>query len=221
MLDIGWPELLLVAVITVLVVGPKELPRVLRTVTFWVRRAQGLAREFQTSMNELARETDLEDIKKDIKKATDETVEPLKVENVDSILDPDNSIAGMFTGKAIRAPVSDSENTSDLSDVDDKDSTADLDDTPNNSIDSQADSAHDEHGKQNEETDSENSAPKDRVGGNVADSDDKALPNVKRTSIGVEEIPIDIEPLPATNSTSQTLKESSSEPETIKQRAEA
>ena len=104
MLDIGWPELMLVAVVTVLVVGPKELPRVLRTFTFWVRKMQGMAREFQSGMNELARQSDLDDIRKDMKKVADETVEPLKVDKFDQALDPDNSIAGMFTGKAIRSP---------------------------------------------------------------------------------------------------------------------
>jgi len=104
MLDIGWPELMLVAVITVLVVGPKELPRVLRTVTYWVRKAQGLAREFQTGMNDLARQTDLEEIKKDMKQITEDTTGPLNVKEFDEMLDPDNSVAGMFTGKAIRNP---------------------------------------------------------------------------------------------------------------------
>lgn len=104
MLDIGWPELMLVAVITVLVVGPKELPRVLRTFTFWVRKMQGMAREFQTGMNELARQSDLDDIRKDMKKVAEETTESLNVDKFDKALDPDNSIAGMFTGKAIRAP---------------------------------------------------------------------------------------------------------------------
>lgn len=104
MLDIGWPELLLIGVITVLVVGPKELPRVLRTVTQFVRKAQGLAREFQTGMNDLARQADLDDIRKDMKDVERDTTGQVKIDQFDRVLDPDNSIAGMFTGRPISTP---------------------------------------------------------------------------------------------------------------------
>jgi sec-independent protein translocase protein TatB len=66
MLDIGWQELFIVAVVTVVVVGPKELPRVLRTANQWLRKARSLAREFQSSLDELAREAELDDLKKQI-----------------------------------------------------------------------------------------------------------------------------------------------------------
>ena len=56
MLDVGWQELFLIAVITIIVVGPKEIPRVLRTVTLWVRKVKDMAREFQTSIDDIARE---------------------------------------------------------------------------------------------------------------------------------------------------------------------
>jgi len=66
MFDISWHELLLVAVITVIVVGPKEIPRVLRTVTGAMRKIRGMAREFQSSIDELAREAELDDLKKSV-----------------------------------------------------------------------------------------------------------------------------------------------------------
>ena len=106
MLDIGWPELLLIGVITVLVVGPKELPRVLRTVTGFVRKAQGLAREFQTGMNDLARQADLDDLRKDMKDVERDTTGQLKIDRFDRALDPDNSVAGMFTGRPLSAEAS-------------------------------------------------------------------------------------------------------------------
>ena len=71
MFDIGWQELFLVAVITILVVGPKELPRVLKTVVAGVRKVRGLANDFQRGIDELARETELNDIRKDLEKAAD------------------------------------------------------------------------------------------------------------------------------------------------------
>jgi sec-independent protein translocase protein TatB len=68
MLDIGWVELSIIALITIIVVGPKEIPRVLRTVTQVMRKVRGMASEFQSSIDELARETELDDLKKDIEK---------------------------------------------------------------------------------------------------------------------------------------------------------
>ena len=104
MLDLGWPELLLVGVITVMVVGPKELPRVLRSTLKIVQRVKGLAAEFQSGLGELAKEADLEDIKKDMTAIRQDTEGQMNVHQLDAMLDPDNSIAGMFTGRPIRTP---------------------------------------------------------------------------------------------------------------------
>ncbi len=72
MFDIGWPELMLIAVITVLVVGPKELPRVLRNFTMWIRRLREIASDFQSGLDDLAREAELEEIQKDLAENTPE-----------------------------------------------------------------------------------------------------------------------------------------------------
>lgn len=71
MLDIGWQELFLIAVVTIIVVGPKEIPRVLRTVTLWIRKVKDMAREFQSSIDDIAREAELDDIKKQLAEAQD------------------------------------------------------------------------------------------------------------------------------------------------------
>jgi len=68
MLDIGWNELLIVALITILVVGPKELPHVLRTVTQFVRKMRAMASEFQSGLDDLAREAELQELKQSIEK---------------------------------------------------------------------------------------------------------------------------------------------------------
>ena len=60
MLDIGWSELLVIAVVLIVVVGPKELPGVLRTFGKWMGKARSLSREFQNNLNQLAREVDEE-----------------------------------------------------------------------------------------------------------------------------------------------------------------
>ena len=64
MFDIGWSEMAVIAFLTLIVIGPRELPQVLRTVGQWVRKAQSLAREFQRGLDDMAREADLEDAKK-------------------------------------------------------------------------------------------------------------------------------------------------------------
>ena len=64
MLDIGWTELLVIGVIALLVVGPKDLPRVLRYVGYWMGKARSMAREFQRAIDQYAKEADLDDVKK-------------------------------------------------------------------------------------------------------------------------------------------------------------
>lgn len=66
MFDIGWQELFIVGLITIIVVGPKELPRVLRTATLWIKKIKGMAREFQDGLEDLAREADLDDLQKEL-----------------------------------------------------------------------------------------------------------------------------------------------------------
>lgn len=66
MLNIGLPELLIVGLIAVLVVGPKELPRAIRGVSKVVKQARGLAREFQSGIDDIVRESELEDLRRDV-----------------------------------------------------------------------------------------------------------------------------------------------------------
>ncbi|MEC8202850.1 MAG: Sec-independent protein translocase protein TatB, partial [Pseudomonadota bacterium] len=77
-------ELFLIGLITILVVGPREIPRVLRTVVAAVRKVRGLANDFQRGIDELARETELDEIRRDIEKGAtldlerelEETIDP-------------------------------------------------------------------------------------------------------------------------------------------------
>jgi sec-independent protein translocase protein TatB len=62
--DIAPTELLLVAVVALVVIGPKDLPRVLRTVGQWMGKARGVARQFRSGFDEMVREADLADMEK-------------------------------------------------------------------------------------------------------------------------------------------------------------
>ena len=57
------PELLVVAALALIVIGPKDLPRMMRSVGKFVGQARGLARQFQDSMNDAAREADLDEFR--------------------------------------------------------------------------------------------------------------------------------------------------------------
>ncbi|MFK7867426.1 MAG: Sec-independent protein translocase protein TatB [Alphaproteobacteria bacterium] len=69
MLDIGKAELLVVVVILLLVVGPKELPRLLRSIFGMVRKVRSMANDFQNQMEDMARDADLNDVQNTIKAA--------------------------------------------------------------------------------------------------------------------------------------------------------
>lgn len=83
MFDIGWSELAVIAVVALVVIGPKDLPKVLRTVGQWVAKARAVARDFQNSVDEMAREADLQDVKKHIDDLRNTNVSSLIEKHVD------------------------------------------------------------------------------------------------------------------------------------------
>lgn len=89
MFDIGWPELFIVALITIIVVGPKELPRVLRTVTLWIRKMRAMARDFQDGIDDLAREADLDDMRQQIEGSAELDLE----DDFEKSIDPTGELA--------------------------------------------------------------------------------------------------------------------------------
>jgi sec-independent protein translocase protein TatB len=64
MFDIGWSEFVVIAVVALIAIGPKELPGVLRMVGQWVAKARKMAAEFQGQFNEAMREAEMADLKK-------------------------------------------------------------------------------------------------------------------------------------------------------------
>ena len=66
MFDIGWSELLIIAVVAIIVVGPRDLPRMLRTVGQYVGKARRMAGDFRTQFDDALKEADLDDLKKDV-----------------------------------------------------------------------------------------------------------------------------------------------------------
>jgi sec-independent protein translocase protein TatB len=66
MFDIGWGKIVIIAVIALIVIGPKELPAVLRTVGQWMGKIRRMAAEFQGQFQEAMREAEMADLKKSV-----------------------------------------------------------------------------------------------------------------------------------------------------------
>ena len=71
MFDIGWSELVVVAVVALIAIGPKELPGVLRMVGQWMGKARKMASEFQGQFQEAMREAEMADLKKSFDEVKD------------------------------------------------------------------------------------------------------------------------------------------------------
>jgi sec-independent protein translocase protein TatB len=66
MFDISWTEFLLIGIVALVVIGPKELPGVMRTMGQWTRKVRGMATEFQNQFQEAMREAEMADLKKQV-----------------------------------------------------------------------------------------------------------------------------------------------------------
>jgi sec-independent protein translocase protein TatB len=66
MFDLGWGKLILIGIVALVVIGPKELPGALRTLGQWMTKIRRMASEFQNQFHEAMREAELADLKKDV-----------------------------------------------------------------------------------------------------------------------------------------------------------
>jgi sec-independent protein translocase protein TatB len=95
MFDIGWSELLVIGVVALVVIGPKDLPKALKMVGFWVRKARQVSGEFRASIDQMVREAELEEVRQQVKKATELDIE----KEFKDTVDPTGSLA-----EAIKPP---------------------------------------------------------------------------------------------------------------------
>src|SRR5215469_15840958 len=66
MFDISWTEFLLIGIVALIVIGPKELPAVMRSLGQWTRKIRSLAADFQNQFHEAMREAEMADLKKQV-----------------------------------------------------------------------------------------------------------------------------------------------------------
>jgi sec-independent protein translocase protein TatB len=69
--DFGWTEILLIGTVALIFIGPKDLPKALRVAGYWVRKARTLSREFQSSIDQMIREAELDEMRQELKKVSE------------------------------------------------------------------------------------------------------------------------------------------------------
>jgi len=83
MFDIGWSEMAVIAVVALVVIGPKELPGALKTFAYWAKQARKMAREFQSGVDEIVREAELEDARKAVTSVSSRSVNQMLEKSID------------------------------------------------------------------------------------------------------------------------------------------
>jgi len=66
MIDLSWSHILIVLVVALVVVGPKDLPRLMRTLGRWMAKARAMADQFRKSFDEMARQSELDELRAEI-----------------------------------------------------------------------------------------------------------------------------------------------------------
>ena len=69
--DLSMTELMLIGVVALVVIGPKDLPKALRVAGYWIGKARTLSREFHSSVEQMIREAELDEMRQELKKATE------------------------------------------------------------------------------------------------------------------------------------------------------
>lgn len=88
MFDMSWSELMLIAIVALIVIGPKDLPRMVKIFASFARKARGLAREFQSGIEEMSREAELDSIKSEIDAAASTDLKA----HIENTIDPGGAL---------------------------------------------------------------------------------------------------------------------------------
>jgi len=102
MFDIGGWEFLIIVIVAIVIIGPKDLPGLIRSLVGWVRKARELAREFQSGIDDLAEEVELEKIgdefRNDIGLGETGDIGNTIHQEITSAIDPDGDVTEAFEG---------------------------------------------------------------------------------------------------------------------------
>ena len=106
MLDIGFPEFLLISFVLLIVVGPKDLPKVLRSITSFIRKIKSMASQFHSGIDDLANEAEISDLRKEVNKIDNKTLIEDQISEI-------KEIEGDVNIKSIKKDVNDIKNVRD------------------------------------------------------------------------------------------------------------
>jgi sec-independent protein translocase protein TatB len=84
MLDIGFPEFLLISFVLLIVVGPKDLPKVLRSIKSFITKIKSMASQFHSGIDDLANESEISNFRKEVSKIENN---PIIVKEINEIKD--------------------------------------------------------------------------------------------------------------------------------------
>jgi sec-independent protein translocase protein TatB len=98
--DIGWSEMAVILLVALVVIGPRDLPRVARTMGKWVAKGRAMAREFQTALEDMAREAELDKVKTEIEKAGRTNLG----KSIEKTIDPTGELGQAFDPNAKSKP---------------------------------------------------------------------------------------------------------------------
>ncbi|HEX2529176.1 MAG TPA: Sec-independent protein translocase protein TatB [Geminicoccus sp.] len=84
----GWSEMAIIVVVALVVVGPKDLPRLARTLGQWMAKGRSMAREFQRHIDDMAREAELQDLKESVQKISPAGIR----DQITKAVDPDGTL---------------------------------------------------------------------------------------------------------------------------------
>ncbi|MFD2262618.1 Sec-independent protein translocase protein TatB [Lacibacterium aquatile] len=99
MFDLAWSEILVIGVVALVVIGPKDLPVLLRSVGQWIRKARSLASEFQSGIDQMARDAEIADLRKQVEQAKD--LASGKIVETQNLIDPEGEIRRMLEASPV------------------------------------------------------------------------------------------------------------------------
>lgn len=100
MFDLAWSEIAVIGLVSVLVLGPKELPQAMRTMAKMVRKMRSLTAELQGHMNEIVRDAELEEMRQSVKKLSTTNIQ----DEVAKAVDPTGELTAQLTAPLIEEP---------------------------------------------------------------------------------------------------------------------
>lgn len=97
MFDLAWSEIAVIGLVSVLVLGPKELPQAMRTMAKVLRKMRGLTAELQGHMNDIVRDAELEELRQSVQKFSTTSI----TDQVTKVVDPTGEIQAHLEYPAI------------------------------------------------------------------------------------------------------------------------